>query len=349
MIGLNGRNFLSTLDFSPHEVRSLVQLALQLKRGETTVDLAGLVATLMFFAPSVRTRISCQSSLAKLGGTGIVVNPGSDAYALEIEDGVVMDGATAEHVKEVAPVVSRLCDWIGIRKSELVTQGSTTADVTTSYDELKADRFINAYAKHATVPVINLESNSFHPLQGLADMATMVEKLGEPKQRKYVLTWAWHPKSLPVATPHSQLLAAADLGMEVTVLRPPGYSLDAGVMAAAKDRVESLGGSLNETDDIEAAYRGADVVCAKSWGSLDYYGRFEDEPADKAHLRKEWVVDEPKMDLTGKGIFMHCLPVRRNIVVTDGVLDGPRSAVVDQAGNRLWTAGAVFAATRPEA
>jgi N-acetylornithine carbamoyltransferase len=240
--------------------------------------------------------------------------------------------------------MSQYCHVIGIRKSELVTTSSTSAEVTGSYDEVKRDEFMNRFAEFAEVPVINLESNSHHPMQGLADSTTLVERLGDPRGQKYVLTWAWHPKSLPAATPHSQLLSACDLGMDVTLLRPKGWSLDPEVVAAARTRAESLGGSLEETDDIAEAYRGAKVVCAKAWAGLSYYGRFDQEARDKASLRRTWIVDEAKLDTSDDAFFMHCLPVRRNVVVTDGVLDSPRSATTEQAGNRLWTAAAAIAA-----
>jgi N-acetylornithine carbamoyltransferase len=131
--------------------------------------------------------------------------------------------------------------------------------------------------------------------------------------------------------------------MEVVVLRPQGWGLDPDVVAAARARAQAGGGSLVETDDVDAAYRGASVVCAKAWGGLDYYGRFDAEAADKAPLRKRWIVDEEKLARTDDAFFLHCLPVRRNVVVADGVLDSNRSAVIDEAENRLWTAAAVFA------
>ncbi|HKE01248.1 MAG TPA: N-acetylornithine carbamoyltransferase [Planctomycetota bacterium] len=338
------RHFLTTLDWSVEEVRDLVDRALRIKRGTDRPSLAGRILGLMFFNPSVRTRVSCESAIARLGGAAIAVSPGSETWSFEHEDGAVMDGATQEHVRELAPVLSRYCHAIGIRKSELITTAATTARVTASWPELRRDAFLRKFAERATVPVINLESNAFHPCQGLADMATMVEKLGDPRGKKYVLTWAWHPKSLPVATPHSQLLAACDLGMDVTLLRPPRYELDPEVTAAAKRRAEEAGGSLRETDDVETAYRGARIVTAKSWGSLAYYGRFDQEARDKQGLRAGWIVDEAKLAKTADAWFMHCLPVRRNVVVTDGVLDGPRSIVVDEAENRLWTAAAVLCA-----
>ncbi|MEM7310958.1 MAG: N-acetylornithine carbamoyltransferase [Planctomycetota bacterium] len=346
-----GRDLLTGLDFSSEELEELVRLALALKAephdGPSRDALRGRVAALYFFNPSVRTRLSCESALARLGGTGVTMHAGKDTWAFEHQDGAVMDGATQEHVRELAPVVSRLAHVAGIRRSELITSGAQGATVTASYAELRRDEFLGAFQRFASVPVVNLESNAFHPLQGLADMATLTERAGGPaaaRGQKYVLTWAWHPKSLPVATPHSQLLAAADLGMEVTLLRPEGWGLDPEVVAQVRARAEARGGSLAETDDQEAAYRGARFVCAKSWGSLDFYGRFDEEPAAKAELRTRWIVDEDKLARTDDAAFLHCLPVRRNVIVTDGVLDSCRSAVIDQAENRLWTAAAVFRA-----
>jgi N-acetylornithine carbamoyltransferase len=339
-----GRDLLTTLDWSSAELRALVDRALAIKAGRDVPALAGKVGTLLFFNPSVRTRVSCESALARFGGQGITIHPGSDTWNFEAEDGVVMDGATQEHVRELAPVLSRLSHVVGIRKSELITVGSGQTRVTGDYADLRRDAFLRAFQRFAQVPVVNLESNAFHPLQGLADMATLVERLGDPRGKKYVLTWAWHPKSLPVATPHSQLLAACDLGMQVVCLRPEGFGLDPEVVAQGRARAEALGGSLAETDDVEEAYRGARIVCAKAWGGLGFYGRFEAEIAAKAPLRARWIVDEEKMARTDDAAFLHCLPVRRNVVVTDGVLDSKRSAVVDEAENRLWTAAATFAA-----
>lgn len=339
---LRGRNLVTTLDLTPEEVRGLIDSAIALKRGEKRAAVKEKVAALLFFNPSVRTRISCESAMARYGGSAIAINPGKDTWNFECGEGVVMDGNTQEHVRELGPVITRMCHFVGIRKSELITVGSAQGQATGSYAELAQDEFLQRFIEFAEVPVVNLESNRWHPMQGLADSTTMVEELGETQGKKYVLTWAWHPKSLPVATPHSQLMSAANLGMDVTVLRPEGYGLEPEVMRLAGERAEALGGSVQETDDQAAAYAGAHVVCAKAWGSLDYYGRFDEEAVDKEKLRADWIVDEEKMARTADGRFLHCLPVRRNIVVTDGVLDGPHSAVKEEAENRLWTAAAVF-------
>jgi len=348
MIDLRGRHLFSTLDLSTDEVRGLLDYALAIKAGKATPPLDKKVAALLFFNPSVRTRISTESAMARYGGTGIAINPGKDTWNFEAGEGVVMDANTQEHVRELAPVVSRMCHVVGIRKSELITVGSAQAEATGSYDDLARDEFIHRFAEFSESPVVNLESNRWHPMQGLADSATMLERLPDPRGKKYVLTWAWHPKSLPVATPHSQLLSAANLGMDVTILRPDGWGLEPEVVRLARERAESLGGTVKETDDVEGAYRGAHVVCAKAWGSLDFYGRFQEEPAAKALLRDRWRVDEEKMGLTDDGFFLHCLPVRRNVVVTDGVLNGRYSAVIDEAENRLWTAAAALGALARE-
>jgi len=344
MIDLSGRHLLSSLDFTPEEMGALLAFARDIKAGRVRPALTGKVGALLFFNPSVRTRVSCEAALARFGGTGIALAAGKDTWNFECGEGVVMDGATQEHVRELAPVLSRMGHLVGIRKSDLITVGSAQAAVSDSYATLARDEFLQRFAEFAEVPVVNLESNRWHPLQGLADALTMQEKLGEPRGKKYVLTWTWHPKSLPVATPHSQLLAAADLGMRVTLLRPEGWGLEPEVVRRARARAEARGGSLEETDDVEAAYRGAHVVCAKEWGALDYYGRFEEERRVKQPLRERWIVDLDKLQRTDDAFFLHCLPVRRNVVVADAVLNSRLSAVVDQAENRLWTAAAVFGA-----
>ena len=340
---LGGRDFLSQLDFEPGLLRGLVERALAIKAGSDLPDFAGRVATLMFFNPSVRTRLSCESAFGRFGGTPVTVQPGKDTWTFELEDGVVMDGTTQEHVRELAPVLSRMSDVIGVRKSELIAAGSARGDGEGGYAALARDRFFHALAEHADAPVVNLESNRYHPMQGLADAATLVEKLGDPRGKKYVLTWAWHPKPLPAATPHSQLVAACDLGMDVTLLRPPGHSLDPEVVAAARARAEAQGGALVESEDQAEAYAGARVVCAKSWSRLDAYGDFDRELDRRAGLRADWIVGADKLARTDDAWFMHCLPIRRGVIATDEVLDSRRSAVADEAENRLWTAAAVFA------
>lgn len=331
------RHFLTTLDRTPAELAELLERARRIKAGERRPDFRGRSMAQLFFNASMRTRVSFEAGLARFGGHAIQLQPGRESYVFEHRDGAVMDGETQEHVREAAPVLSRYVDWIGVRKSDLITTGAGNAAVTRSWEELRGDDFLHAFARHSTVPVVNLESNLEHPCQELADQLTLKEKLGEPRGRKYVLTWAWHPKSLPLATPHSQLLSAAALGMRVVLLRPPGWDLDPRMFAAARARAEAAGGSLDATDDVAAAYAGAHAVCAKSWAAIGTFGRFDDERRAKEPLRARWIVDGDKMGRTDDAIFLHCLPVRRNVKVSDGVLDGARSVVVDQAENRMWT------------
>jgi N-acetylornithine carbamoyltransferase len=347
---LAGRHLLGSLDLAPDEVHALLAYAAEIKAGRARPALVGKVATFLFFNPSVRTRVSCEAALARFGGTGITLAAGKDTWSFECGEGVVMDAGTQEHVRELAPVLSRMGHLVGIRKAELITVGLEQAGVPVGldgYSELARDAFLHRFAEFAAVPVVNLESNRWHPLQGLADGLTIRERLREPRGKKYVLMWTWHPKSLPVATPHSQLVAAADLGMRVTVLRPDGFGLDPEVVRAARARAEAQGGSLDETDDVEAALAGAEVVCAKEWGALALYGRPDEERRLKAPLRTRWIVDPEKLERTADAFFMHCLPLRRNVVATDAVLDSRRSAVIDEAENRLWTAAALFGALVP--
>jgi N-acetylornithine carbamoyltransferase len=335
-MNLTGRHSLTEREFSLAELHFLVDRALRLKKGSEKAELHRKVMAMLFFAPSLRTRTSFEAAMVRLGGHAINLRVGEETYVFEHRDGVVMDGRTQEHVREAAKVISRYADVIGMRKCELITTKSTSAEVSDSWEELKKDEFMHAFAEQATVPVISMESNAYHPCQGLADMVTLKEKLGDPRGKKYLFTWAYHPKSLPLATPHSQVLAACAMGMNVTVLAPEGWTLDPEVTAFAKKRAEEAGGGLRESHDQAEAYRGAHVVCCKSWGRIDHYGRFEEEAEKKKPFKGVWIVDGKKMARTDGAIFMHCLPVRRNVKVTDEVLDSKASVVIDQAENRMW-------------
>jgi N-acetylornithine carbamoyltransferase len=182
-----------------------------------------------------------------------------------------------------------------------------------------------------------------HPCQSLADMLTIRERFGAGERKRVVLTWAWHPKPLPMAVPNSFLLASAQEGHDVTVAHPPGYELDEELLRAAHGHAEEKGGSVKITHEIEQAFDGAHVIYAKSWGSRDFYGAPERDIEHRANLRSRWIVDGVKMRRTDSGIFMHCLPVRRNCIVTDEVIDSPASVVVDEAENRLHVQKAVLA------
>jgi N-acetylornithine carbamoyltransferase len=338
-----GKDFLNTTDFSQEEFVELVERALSLKReGYGRQLLVGTVLGMVFFNPSLRTKTSLASGVARHGGTAIDLTVGQGMYTFEFGDGVVMNGATQEHIKEAAPVLAQYCDVIGVRCSELITTGSKAGDSSATWAEAKKDVVINSFAKYADVPVINLESNVYHPCQGLGDALTLREVFGKTQRKKYVLTWAYHPKPLPMATPNSQLLSACDMGCDVTLAFPEGWDLDPDIMATAQARASQAGGSLSVSNDMGQAADGADVICAKSWGALSHYGDWDTEKAIRETL-KSWIVNEDIMARTNDARFMHCLPVRRNVKVTDGVLDSPNSIVVQQAGNRMYAQNALIA------
>ncbi|GCE25623.1 N-acetylornithine carbamoyltransferase [Dictyobacter alpinus] len=333
-------NFLNTADLKQEEISALIDLALDIKQGKVKKSLAGKTLATLFFNPSVRTRVSFATAMFKLGGQAIEISS-NNVWSFEYQDDVVMDGSTIEHVKEVAPVLSRYCDGLAIRCSELVTKSAQSAS-SGSWEESKQDIVLNSFAKYATVPVINMESNVYHPCQGLGDALTMKEHFGETRGKKYVHTWAYHPKALPMATTNSQMLAACDLGMDVVIAHPQGWELDPEILAVAQKRAIQSGGSFAISNDQDEAIEGADIVCAKSWGALPYYGNWEAEKEARSNLQ-HWIVNEEKMARTRDGKFMHCLPVRRNVEVTQGVLDSTSSIVIDEAENRMWAQMALLA------
>jgi N-acetylornithine carbamoyltransferase len=192
------------------------------------------------------------------------------------------------------------------------------------------------------VPVINLESAMHHPCQALADMMTVREKLGEGKKR-VLLTWAWHPKPLPMAVPNSFAQAAAQMGHDLTIAHPPGYELDEELVSEINRHAFDAGAKVTLTDDVEEAFDGAQVVYAKSWGGRMFYGDPAEDIEERAQYRGRWIVDAAKMRRTDGGVFMHCLPVRRNCIVTDEVIDSDASVVIDEAENRLHAQKAVMA------
>lgn len=331
------KHFYNTSDFKRGEINKLINLALDLKKGKIKKSLKGKTLAMLFFNPSLRTRMSFMCAMVKLGGNAFDLSEGK-SYTFEYGDGTVMDKNTIEHVKDGARALSKYCDAIGIRSSDLVTNSSESKTVE-DWEKVKKDKVLQSFMKYASVPVINMESNVYHPSQGLADAVTIVEKLSN--RRKYVLTWVPHPKALPIATPNSQILAACDLGLEVTITHPPAWELDKEMIGMAEKRSKEAGGSLTFESDQEKAFKDADMVCAKSWGALKYYGNWEEEQKIRNGL-KNWIVDKEKMNKTNNAIFMHCLPVRRNVEVTDEVLDGKNSAVLDQAENRLWAQMAIL-------
>ena len=303
-------------DLASGEFETILELAARAKRGEVRGGLEGKILALVFLDPSLRTRASFEAAMALHGGHALVIEPGRGSWPLELEEGAVMDADRTEHVIEAARVLGRYADALGVRS---FARGA-------SWAEARQDAVLRGFARHCEKPVINLESARRHPCQELADAMTLIEKLGDPRGKKFVLSWTWHPKALPTAVPASAALAAARLGMEVVIARPAGFDLDPEDAALIATTAEAAGGSLSLADDQDAACAGADAIYAKAWGGLDRF----DDPAGEAARRgahRRWQVRASHVAASrnGSGIVLHCLPVRRNVEIEDAVLDGPSS------------------------
>ena len=321
------RDFLALEDWTAEEIDRVLALAARVKRGEVSGGLERKVLAMVFMDPSLRTRTSFETAMFLHGGHAVVLEPGRGSWALETEPGAVMDGDKVEHIVEAARVLGRYADVVGVRSFPRGREWSVT----------RRDAVVRDFARYCEKPVINLESVRRHPCQALADAMTLREKLGDTRGKRFVLTWAWHPKALPTAVPASAALAAARLGMEIVIARPEGYELDPEDTALIRRTAQESGGEfVHIIDDPDDATVGADAVYVKSWGSVKLYDRPEEEAAQRAGLR-DWRLTPSRLRSTrgGRGIVMHCLPVRRNVEIDDAVLDGPSSAVVDQAENRL--------------
>jgi len=326
------RDFLKTSDWTADELCGLIESAVRFRQGRNRAQtLAGRSVALVFFNPSLRTRTSMQVGIYELGGNPVVLEPGGTSWTLEHRGGVVMDSDKTEHVAEFVRVLGRYCVAIGVR----------TFAALRNWEEERTDPIVNAFAKYSDVPIINLESAMHHPCQAMADMMTIREKLGDGR-KKVLLTWAWHPKPLPMAVPNSFALAAAQMGHDVLIAHPHGYELDYELMEVIRRQAAGAGGRITIEHDVDKAFDGAEVVYAKSWGSRNFYGVPEKDISERARYRGKWIVDESKMARTNSGIFMHCLPVRRNVIVTDGVIDSSASVVIDEAENRLHMQKAIM-------
>ncbi|MEM9303346.1 MAG: N-acetylornithine carbamoyltransferase [Pseudomonadota bacterium] len=323
------KHFLTVRDHSRETLDALIDDAMALKAAPFENVLNGRSVALLFLNPSMRTRTSFQVGVHQLGGHAVVLEPGKGSWGIEFESGTVMEGDAEEHIAEVAQVLSRYCDIIALRAFPPFVDWSAE----------RTDPVIKAVAKHATVPVINMET-IVHPCQALAMMMTLRERYGDVRGRKFLLTWTWHPKPLNTAVANSALMMASRFGMDVTLLCPsPEYALDEQFMSVAREEAASF----TLTHDIESAYADADIVYAKSWGALPYLG----DPEAEFPLRRDqrhFIVDEAKMALTNGGLFSHCLPLRRNVKATDGVMDADYCVAVDEAENRLHVQKAVMKA-----
>ena len=307
------KHFTSVKDIP--DLKKAVEFALDVKQNKFAYQHLGKNKTmvLIFFNSSLRTRLSTQKAAMNLGMNTMVMNVSEDGWQLESELGVVMDGSKPEHLLEAIPVIGQYCDVIGVRAFARFENRET------DYSE----KILNQFVQYAGVPVVSMEGATRHPLQSYADLLTIEEHKKQEKP-KVVLTWAPHPKALPQAVANSFVEWMSKTDYELVVTHPEGYELAPEFMGEVKVEYNQ-----------EKAFEDADFIYAKNWSSFTNYGKV---------LSKDfsWTVNEEKMALTNNAKFMHCLPVRRNVVVTDGVIDNQNSIVVQQAANREVTAQAVL-------
>ncbi|MBX2846563.1 MAG: N-acetylornithine carbamoyltransferase [Saprospiraceae bacterium] len=310
------KNFLKANDIAP--VNKLVAKGLQHKKDPFVSQHLGKNKTigLLFFNSSLRTRLSSIRAAENLGAKVWVLDAGKDGWNLEFEHGTVMDGTTAEHLKEAIQVMSSYCDVMGVRAfPKLIDR-----------EEDYSEKLFKDILHYSKVPVVSLESATRHPLQSLADLITMKEVFPERQKLKVVLSWAPHPRALPQSVPNSfaEWCNAADW-IDLSIAAPIGYEL-----------AEEFSTPATTTSDQVAAFENADIIYTKNWSSYSDYGA-------RPHVAGDWIISAEKMALTNNGKFMHCLPVRRNVVVADAVIDSKNSLVIQQAENRIYSAQAVFA------
>ncbi|MFX0072133.1 MAG: N-acetylornithine carbamoyltransferase, partial [Candidatus Hermodarchaeota archaeon] len=308
----NKKDFISTQDWSKDDLDDLLRLTNDLKLNPQKYNnsLIGKALCMFFYNPSTRTRNSTEIAAYQLG-----MHPTFNS----IKDSWI--GYQSESVKDTAKVLARYYDALGIR----------LFPVSVDWKYKEGNRILREFATHSNVPIINFEDDQFHPLQGLTDIFTIQEKKKELKGKKVVISWAYHPKPLPLSVPNSILLITTRYGMDVSLVHPKNYDLDDEILNMAKNNAKDSGGSLNVSNDLSESYSDADVVYIKSWGSLKFYGNTKEEKQLRVPYRDDWRIKEEHLGYTkSDSIFMHCLPIRRNIVADDAVVDGKHSIVYDQ-------------------
>ena len=332
------RHFLNTADWSRAELQSMIDDARAMKASPIGDALKDKTVALLFFNNSLRTRTSFDIGARQLGGHAVVLSPSGGLWPLEFEAGAVMDGEAEEHIKEMTTVLSRYCDLIGVRAFPKFVD----------WAEDRKDKVLNALAEYASVPVINLETIT-HPCQEMAHIMALQEEFerrgrGALDGKKFLLTWTYHPKPLNTAVANSALMIAAKFGMAPTLLCPTeDFILDERYVAQATKDAGANGQAVTISHDIEDAYDGAAVVYAKSWGALPFFGDWEAEKAIRDRF-EHFIVDEKKMALTDDALVSHCLPMRRNVKMTDAVFDGPNCIAYGEAENRLHVQKAIMKA-----
>jgi N-succinyl-L-ornithine transcarbamylase len=297
------------------DINALLKEALQLKKDPFAHQHLGKNKTLalIFLNPSLRTRMSTQKAAINLGMNVMVLNIDKEGWALELRDGVIMDGSTVEHIREAAGVMGQYADIIGVRSFPGLR----------NREEDYSEMIFNKFVEFCKVPVVSLESATRHPLQSLADLIT-IEELKTSERPKVVLTWAPHIKPLPQAVPNSFAEWMCKADVDFTIVQPKGYELCADFTKGA-----------NIIYNQDEALAGADFIYVKNWSAYEPYGNILGK-------NEEWMLTNEKLKATNNAKVMHCLPVRRNLELSDEILDGPNSIVVHEAGNRVWAAQAVL-------
>ena len=313
------KQFISANDVS--DIPALIKKALDYKSNPWKDDMLGKHKRIgcLFLNPSMRTRLSTQVAAQQLGMESVIFNVGQEGWALEFEDGAIMNGTTVEHVKDAAPIFGNYFDILAIR----------TFPSLKNREEDYSERIINQFIKYAGIPVISLESATLHPLQSLTDLITIEESIAEQKinnrKPKIVLTWAPHVKALPQCVANSFAQWVNKWGQaDFIITHPEGYEL-----------AEEFTNGATITTDQEAALKDADFVYVKNWSAYNDYGA---TPCSD----NEWMLTNKKLELTNNAKVMHCLPVRRNVELSDEILDGVNSIITKEASNRVWAAQAVI-------
>jgi len=341
---LRGRDFISTLEFTREELNSILELAAVLKAdnaaGREHLFLLRKTLFIIFYNKSLRTRNSFETGMTQLGGHANYLD--SDKIYTPAAAGEEKAYST-ERLSDVARVLDRMGEGIAIR-----IYGEPTG-----WNYGNGNKYLREFATWANIPVINMEDDMYHPCQSMADVLTMKEQLGDLRRKKLVVSWAYSPSvKKPVAVPQCLMATASKFGMNIVLARPDGFQLDTMMIDAIKENSKKYGGSFEETDSMEEAFKDADVLYPKSWGSLKYVapqspkGMQYNKMEALFNKNTDWICDERKLKLAKpEVIYMHCLPCDRGFEVTDSVIDGPNSVVFDEAENRLHTQKAIMALT----
>jgi N-acetylornithine carbamoyltransferase len=289
-----------------------------MKRGEQNNRLEGKNIGMVFFNPSLRTRTSFEAAINDLGSHPIVLEVGQNVWNLEHKEGVVMDQDKPEHIKDAAPVLSGYLDALLVRSFPKLQ----------NFDEDMSDAILESFRKYSKCPVINMESCLYHPCQSMADMMTMMECFPTVDDLRVAIVWSYHIKPLPIAVANSFTIICEQFGTDLTIAHPPGYDLPGTC-------------NVRVTHSLEEALKGANVVYVKSWGSLEYYGRWDEEKKVREKYRS-WMIDKSKMEATDSAILMHCMPFRRNVEIADDAADSQYSVLYEEALNRYYVQKALL-------